>query len=37
MLEMDQGDAEEMEPAPTNRAYINHGPQTMCATRSPSG
>ena len=24
MMEMDQGDAEEMEPEPTNRAYINH-------------
>ncbi len=24
MLEMDEGDAEEMKPAPTNRAYINH-------------
>jgi len=24
MLEMDQGDAEEIEPAPTNRVYVNH-------------
>lgn len=33
MLEMDEGDAEEMEPAPTNRAYINHLRSTIICVR----
>ena len=38
MVEMDEGDAEEMEPAPTNRAHMPPGPTSrsakVCAKQS---
>jgi len=37
MLEMDEGDAEEMEPAPTNRAYINRAAPPNSAYSATAG
>jgi len=37
MLEMDEGDAEEMEPAPTSRAYINRAAPPNSAYSATAG